>query len=314
MENISVDPPINAVADGVFQITLTPPLDGFTDFINAWVVTGRPSFLVDVGPGSTAAQLVHALDNLVIARLDYILLTHIHLDHAGAAGAISRRFPEARVVCHAKGIPHLVDPRQLWEGSRKVLGPVAEGYGPLDPIPAERFIAAQEFRSDGITALLTPGHAAHHVSFWTDRGLFAGETCGVHYKLGADRDYLRPATPPRFFMNVALASIDALIAHGPARMMVGHFGAVEDGLGLLNRHRRQLLFWEKWLAQKVERYAAAETLEACADGLLAQDPCLAAFNAFPPPAQRRERYFLKNSINGFLGWIQNSEGGGGKAG
>lgn len=313
MEKISVDPPITAVADGVYQVTLTPPLDGFTDFISAWVVTGRPSFLVDVGPGSTADQLLRALNTLGVTRLDHLLLTHIHLDHAGAAGAVSRRFPEARIVCHAKAIPHLVDPTQLWEGSRKVLGPVASGYGPLDPIPVERLIAAQGFRAEGITALPTPGHAVHHVSYLTAAGLFAGEACGVYYRMEDGREYLRPATPPRVFLNVALASLDALIAHGPARMMVGHFGAVEDGLGLLNRHRSQLLFWEKWLARKVERDAVAETLEACADELLAQDPCLASFSGFPPAAQRRERYFLKNSINGFLGWIQNSEGGRGKA-
>jgi glyoxylase-like metal-dependent hydrolase (beta-lactamase superfamily II) len=301
------DPPITAVADGVYQLTLTPPLDGFDHFISAWVVTGTPAFVVDVGPGSTADQLLRALEILGIDRLDYLLLTHIHLDHAGAAGAISRRFPEARVVCHAKGIPHLVDPTQLWEGSRKVLGPVAEGYGPLDPIPAERFIAAQEFRSDGIAALLTPGHAAHHVSFWTDRGLFAGEACGVHYQLGADREYLRPATPPRFFLDVALGSVDDLIERAPARMMIGHYGMVADGLELLKRHRGQLLFWEDWLARMAGRHSAGgDFLDVCAQGLLSEDPCLAAFSAFSEPAQRRERYFLKNSINGFLGWIRNS--------
>ncbi len=313
MEKKHVDPHINLVADGVYQVVLTPPLDGFADFISAWVVVGPPSFLVDVGPGSTADQLMRGLEILGVARLDYLLLTHIHLDHAGAAGAVSRRFPEARVVCHAKGIPHLVDPTQLWEGSRNVLGPIAEGYGPLDPIPAERFIAAQEFHDEGISTLLTPGHAVHHVSYLTDRGLFAGEACGVRYQLGDGRAYLRPATPPRFFLDVALASVDALMAHSPSRMMIGHFGMVGDGVSLLKRHREQLLFWEEWLARMAGRHSAAELLEVCAEGLLAEDPCLADFSAFSEPAKRRERYFLKNSINGFLGWVENSEGGRPKA-
>jgi glyoxylase-like metal-dependent hydrolase (beta-lactamase superfamily II) len=300
-------PHINAVADGVYQITLTPPLEGFTDFISAWVVTGPPAFLVDAGPGSTAGQLLHALEILGISGLDYLLLTHIHLDHAGAAGAVSRRFPEARIVCHAKGIPHLVDPTQLWEGSRRVLGSVADGYGPLDPIPADRFVAAQGFHADGLTALLTPGHAVHHVSYGTEVGLFAGETCGVRYQMEDGREYLRPATPPRFFQDVALASIEILMARSPSRMMIGHFGATEDGAGLLARHREQLLFWEKWLARRLGVSSAVAALaDDCAEGLLAEDPCLAAFGAFPEPAQRRERYFLKNSINGFLGWLTNS--------
>jgi glyoxylase-like metal-dependent hydrolase (beta-lactamase superfamily II) len=313
MHATRLDPGIRTVADGLYQITLTPPLEGFEDFISAWLVAGPPSLLVDAGPASTADQLLRGLDILGITRVDYLLLTHIHLDHAGAAGALSRRFPEARIVCHAKGIPHLVDPTQLWEGSRSVLETVAEAYGPLHPIPAERFVAAQEFCAAGISPLLTPGHAPHHVSYRTASGLFAGEACGVHYRLGGGREYLRPATPPRFFLDVALASVDALMAQAPARMIIGHFGATEDGVGLLKRHRAQLLFWEEWLARQAGRYWGEPDLEACAEGLLAEDPCLAAFHAFPAPAQRRERYFLRNSINGFWGWIGNAAGGTRKA-
>jgi glyoxylase-like metal-dependent hydrolase (beta-lactamase superfamily II) len=313
VEEMALDPNINAVADGVYQITLTPPLDGFTDFISAWWVSGPPSFLVDVGPGSTADQLLRALDTLRISHVDYILLTHLHLDHAGAAGRISRRFPGARIICHEQGIPHLIDPAQLWEGTRKVLGPVAAGYGPMEPMPAERLIAAQGFSAGGIAAIATPGHAPHHVSYFTACGLFAGEAAGVCYRLGEGREYLRPATPPRFFLDVSLASIDRLIAHSPGRMLIGHFGLTEDGTGLLQRHRDQLLFWEKWLSREAGRYPPAEAVGCCTERLLAEDPRLASFQVFPQAAQKRERYFLKNSVSGFLGWLQNSEGGRPKA-
>jgi glyoxylase-like metal-dependent hydrolase (beta-lactamase superfamily II) len=298
-----LSPHITAFDDGIYQITLTPLLEGFTDFISGWVVTGRPSFLVDVGPGSTADQLLSGLNMLGVRRLDYILLTHLHLDHAGAAGAISQRFPEARLVCHEKGIPHLIDPTQLWEGTRKVLGALAAGYGPPTPVPAERLTAAQQLAADGITAVITPGHAPHHVSYLTAGGLFAGEACGVHYLLGRGREYLRPATPPRLFLDVALASIDALIARSPARMYIGHHGMTPEGTGLLRRHRDQLLFWEKWLSRQARGSLSAEALEGCAERLLAEDPRLAAFHEFSATAQKRERYFLKNSINGFLGWL-----------
>jgi hypothetical protein len=110
-------------------------------------------------------------------------------------------------------------------------------------------------------------------------------------------------------LDVALASVDTLIERAPSRMMIGHFGMVENGDQLLKRHRGQLLFWEKWLAPKTVGGSAAGALEICVEGLLQEDPCLAAFNAFPEPAQRRERYFLKNSINGFLGWLKNLEVG-----
>jgi glyoxylase-like metal-dependent hydrolase (beta-lactamase superfamily II) len=303
MEDLQLEPQINAVADGVYQITLSPPLEGFGDFINAWLVKGPPAFLVDVGPASTAGQLIQALETLEVSRLDYILLTHIHLDHAGAVGRIARRFKSARVVCHAKGIPHLVDPEKLWEGTRKVLGPVADGYGPLEPLPAERFVAAQGFAADGIEALVTPGHAAHHVSYFTPPALFAGEACGVHYTLPGGRDYMRPATPPLFFLNTALESIDALIARAPKRMVVGHCGMKPDGTELLRRHRGQLLFWEQWMAARVGPDKTDEAVQACVEGLLAEDPLMSAFGLFPRPAQERERYFLKNSVSGFLGWL-----------
>jgi glyoxylase-like metal-dependent hydrolase (beta-lactamase superfamily II) len=300
---------INAVEGGVYQMTLTPPLEGFADFISAWLVKGPPAFLVDVGPASTAEQLIQAIETLRVSRLDFILITHVHLDHAGAVGRIAARFPTAQIVCHPKAIAHLVEPTKLWEGTRKVLGSVADAYGPMEPLPAERIVSAEGFTVDGIEAVLTPGHAPHHVSYVSPSALFAGEACGVHYTLAGGREYMRPATPPTFFMNTALESMDQLIARAPGRMVVGHHGMKPNGFGLLARHRKQLLFWEQWMSAHIEQYAAEESVGRCAEGLLAEDPLLSAFSLFPASAQARERYFLQNSVSGFLGWLKNSEGG-----
>jgi glyoxylase-like metal-dependent hydrolase (beta-lactamase superfamily II) len=193
------------------------------------------------------------------------------------------------------------------------LGAVADGYGPLDPVPPERFVPAQGFAADGITALITPGHAPHHVSYFTPACLFAGEAGGVWYRFAGGHEYMRPATPPRFFLNAALGSIDTLIACAPTRMVVGHFGMIEDGGELLTRHRDQLLFWEKWIGERIGGLTGDAAVQRCMEGLLAEDPLLSAFDQFPPPAQQREKYFMGNSINGFLGWIKDSEGGRQKA-
>jgi len=302
-EVAAVEIHITTTAEQVFQVPLNPPIEGYANFINAWVVTGRPAFLVDVGPSSTADQLLAALEGLGVHRLDYILLTHIHLDHAGAIGQIARRFPLAKIVCDEKGISHLVDPARLWEGTRKILGPVALGYGPLEPVPADRFLRAQGFSAQSITAVLTPGHAAHHISYATASGLFAGEACGVWYQLPGGCDYLRPATPPKFFMDLAIDSIDGLISRRPTRMGVGHFGMTENGGALLQRHREQLLFWEKWIRDHRGDRPEDEAVDLCLHGLIAEDPLLAGLSQFPDAVQERERYFLKNSIKGFLGWI-----------
>ena len=299
-----MDPNINDAGGGVYQITLTPPLAGFTDFISAWLVKGSPTFLLDVGPASTSDQLLHALAALGVSRLDYILLTHIHLDHAGATGHISLRFPAARIVCHPKAIPHLVDPSRLWEGTCNVLGSMALGYGPLKPVPAERLVDAQGFDGGSITAMLTPGHAAHHVSYFTAPALFVGEACGVLYRPADGKQYMRPATPPAFFMTTALQSLDALIARAPDRLVVGHFGMWPNGCALLRQHREQLLSWEQWMSARSGSYPADEAVQCCAEGLLAEDPLLASFSDFSKPVQERERYFLKNSVTGFLGWVR----------
>jgi len=116
-----------------------PSLEGFRRFISSWLYRG-PAFtlLVDPGPLSTIPHLVGELRRLGVGRLDAILLTHIHIDHAGGAGALLREFPEARVICHPEGIRHLIAPEKLWEGSRKVLGKLAEAYGEIVPVPAEK--------------------------------------------------------------------------------------------------------------------------------------------------------------------------------
>lgn len=297
-----MNPPRPAPADPV-RIPLAPPRPGFEDFISAWLVPGPPVCLVDPGPTSTVEQLFAALSGLGVRRIDYCLITHIHLDHAGGLGRVARRLPGARIVCHPKAVAHLADPARLWEGSRKVLGALAEVYGPVEPVPAERLVPADRFAEPGIAPLLTPGHAPHHVSFAVGEVLFAGEACGVVFDLGADGIYMRPATPPVFALGRALESLERLIALRPGRMVVGHSGLYADGAGLLRRHREQLLAWERLVAEDPERPAAA-----WAEEVLARDPLLAGFAAFPPAAQERERYFLGNSLAGFLGWAASRRG------
>ncbi len=119
---------------------------------------------------------------------------------------------------------------------------------------------------------------------------------------------MRPATPPTFFLTTALQSLDALIARAPGRMVVGHSGMWENGCALLRRHREQLLFWEQWMSARSGSYPADEAVQRCAEGLLAEDPLLASFSAFSKPVQERERYFLRNSVSGFWGWVSAQKG------
>ncbi len=299
-------PRIESFDGGIDLIHLTPPLEGFADFIGVWLHAGPPAFLVDVGPAATAEDLLAALCARGVARLDYLLLTHIHLDHAGAAGRIAAAFPQAAVVCHAKALPHLADPGRLWEGSRKVLGEVADGYGRPEPVEPGRLLPAERLVAGPIRALETPGHAVHHVSYLTPAALFIGEAAGVWYPMGGGEGYQRPATPPPFFLDSALASLDALLALAPGRTAVGHLGLCPDGRALIARHRRQLVFWEAWLARRLDRFPEDDAARAALEGLAAEDPLLANLPRFPPAARRREEYFLSNSLAGIIGWVRSA--------
>ncbi len=294
---------------GLFQIVLDQPeLDGFTDFISAWLWQGPPILLVDPGPAAGLERLMRGLEALGIGQPDAILLTHIHLDHAGVVGHLCDRWPAVPVICHRSAIKHLTDPARLWQGSLKTLGATARAYGEIRPVAAERLVDAETCRIGGLSAVATPGHAPHHVSFLVQDVLFAGEAGGVFYDIGGAQ-YLRPATPPRFFLETHLESIDRLSSIGHARFCYGHFGLSEDGPRLLAAHRRQLLLWRNLVAETMQAGLDGSALiDACRQRLLGSDPLLAPFAAMPAATQRREAGFLNNSIRGVVGYLQEQAG------
>ena len=224
-----------------------------------------------------------------------------------AVGEIAEVFPQAPIICHQVAIPHLAEPSRLWEGTKKVLGPMALSYGPIKPVAENRLQAADRFENESIKAIITPGHAAHHVSYQSEKYLFAGETGGVFIALPENRFYLRPATPPKFFLDEALQSVDALIAGGSQMICYGHYGVHPDAAKMLRIHRRQLQFWEQLLREIANRFAQADRVSGCLEQLLQEDKLMATFDQLPPDIQAREKYFLQNSITGYLGFID-SEG------
>jgi glyoxylase-like metal-dependent hydrolase (beta-lactamase superfamily II) len=300
---------IQKIADDLFLIPLDLPITGFTKFISVWLYRGEKTFLVDVGPSTTAADLLSALQELNVDHLDYILLTHIHLDHAGAIGQIADAFPQTPFICHKDGISHLIAPSKLWESTKKILGSMALSYGPVQAVEANRLSDVNQLRAEGVTPIITPGHAPHHVSFQTDSYLFAGEACGVYLSLPENKFYLRPGTPPRFFLDIALQSVDALIRSQPKTICYSHFGINEDASMMLKAHRGQLLLWEALIKDEIQSGAAKDRTVACLKRLLKEDPLMATFDRLPPDIQERETYFIKNSINGYLGYLSSDDGG-----
>jgi glyoxylase-like metal-dependent hydrolase (beta-lactamase superfamily II) len=181
-------------------------------------------------------------------EIDYIVLTHIHIDHAGGVGRALREMTNARVIAHPRAQKHLADPQTLWKASVATLGELALQYGSIEPIPEERIIAASDLMEldlGGDTVLKlyhTPGHAPHHLSVFAqnDNLLMVGEAAGV-----CINGIIRPATPPPFKLEETLSSIDRLIAIGPELLCYGHFGCYDHAVEKLQFVRNQILTWHQ---------------------------------------------------------------------
>jgi len=231
------------------------------------VDSGRAAF-VDVGTNDSVPYLLAALDELGIPRaaVDYVLLTHVHLDHAGGAGRLMRELPGARAVLHPRGAPHMLDPSKLIAGSRAVYGPerFARLYGELLPIPRERMLVTTDGQrvplgNRTLELIHTPGHALHHQSVVdaAHASIFSGDTFGISYRaLDTPRgNFITPSTvPTQFDPEQHLASIDRMAGYQPESIYLMHFSRVTDIPRLAALLKEQVME----LAQIARRHAHAK--------------------------------------------------------
>jgi len=205
--------------------------------VSAYIIKGPKPTLVDCGYASSHENVLAGLAEVGVMPTDvrYIVPTHVHLDHAGAAGLLLKDMPNAQVVAHERGAPHLVDPTRLIESSTKVFGSaIMAMYGLPEPIPPERITTVGEETSldlgDGLSATLihTPGHAPHQVSVVLDRTrvMFTADAVGIVYP---GMKALIPTTPPPSFNPMELvATIGTIRQTRPSLLLVPHFGGRKD--------------------------------------------------------------------------------------
>jgi glyoxylase-like metal-dependent hydrolase (beta-lactamase superfamily II) len=219
--------------------------------------------LFDCGPSSTLDALKAGLRDrgLELQDVRHLLLSHIHLDHAGAAGSIVREHPELAVHVSGIGAPHLVDPSRLEASARRLYGDTFDPlWGELAPIPEQNVRVVGE-RVAGLACFPTTGHASHHVSYLHEDGtLYAGDAAGVRIMPGR---FIAPVSPPpEFDPDAWHATIEDLERRAPARLALIHFGVVEDVAWHLATLREQL---ERW----TERVGAGMSLQEFSDAALA---------------------------------------------
>jgi glyoxylase-like metal-dependent hydrolase (beta-lactamase superfamily II) len=218
--------------------------------IGAYVVdTDDGLALFDCGPATTASRLRDALaeQGLGLADLRHLLLSHIHFDHAGAAGVLVREHPALTVWVSELGARHLVDPSRLEASARRLYGAAFDQlWGELAPVPAERIrIAAGHVL--GWEAFPAPGHASHHVCYFRDGVLLAGDACGVRPQPSS---FVLPvAPPPDIDVEAWHRTIDEIERREPRELALIHFGVATDAADHLHRLRAELDAWAAFVGE-----------------------------------------------------------------
>jgi glyoxylase-like metal-dependent hydrolase (beta-lactamase superfamily II) len=251
--------------------------------IGAWLVDGC---LVDCGPTSSLEGLLEGLGDDVPRRL---LLTHIHLDHSGAAGTLVQRWPDLEVWVHERGAKHLADPSKLVSSASRLYGDDMERlWGEIAPVPEENLRVLQGGeRIDGWRVEYTPGHASHHVSFLHEASgtAFAGDTAGV--RIAPSGVVLAPTPPPDVDLEAWPRSIDTIAGWRPERVVVTHFGAWEDVDEQLGELREALDRMAGWARELGDADAFADRVRAeiasCSDPETAQtyEQAMPAWTLYP---------------------------------
>ncbi len=238
------------LAPGIWQIDTL--LGGWEEVNSVFLIEADQPCLVETGPQLDAAKVrdALALHGLDADDLAWVVLTHIHLDHAGGVGEVAQQFPKAKVVCHPRGLRHLADPTRLITAAGQVYGPALDSlYGRMTAVHSDRLLAAE----DGATLDLgagkklllvhSPGHAKHHIGVLeTGSGvLLVGDAVGVKLP-GAGP--LRPATPPDDFdLALAIGSLHKFCELQPRQLILTHFGSAGEPGQVLGEAEEQLRIW-----------------------------------------------------------------------
>lgn len=271
---------------------------GYQGITAGYLILGDRPCLIEPGTSGSAPIVRDALTELGVGPGDLasVVVTHIHLDHAGGVGDIAALYPSAEVVVHEQGARHLAAPERLMRSARRVFGDALDTlFGELKPTPAERLTTVED---TGVVDLgggrklhsyYSPGHARHHVGLLDSQtgDLYVGDAAGIYIPETAD---VRPATPPPDFdLDTALASLDRFRALRPTRLLFAHYGPVTDVDGTLDRSEEELRLW-------------VETVREAADAGLDLDHAVALvevrtagrYASYEDP-ELREKYEVLNS-------------------
>lgn len=289
------------VSARLFIIDLKPANIG--RFTAAYIIKGEKTVIIECGPASTAENLLRGLKELKVGfdEVDYIMVSHAHIDHWGSAGVLLKYLSNAKLFIHPMGLPHLANPQKLWTQSKQVLGEVAEIFGEPAPVPAERMTAAR----DGmivdlggeleIQVIETLGHAPHHVSYYERNNgiLFPGETAGVYVE---DLGVTLPATPPPIMLDKLFESLEKLVRLNPKMLCYTHFGLADNAVERLKAYASQLSLWASTIRECLKNN---ESIDSMKEKLMERDSYLKTASDYVKTHPIISRVFTQ-LIQGFM--------------
>jgi glyoxylase-like metal-dependent hydrolase (beta-lactamase superfamily II) len=296
------------VGKNLFSVELET--GGFKNLICSYVIKGKKPFLVESGPTNSIPNLLSGLRELDVKfeDVEYVAVTHVHLDHAGGAGTLLKSLPNAKVIVHPRGMPHLIDPERLWPSSQSVLGFISEIFGKPEPIPKDRVIPVTEGTFDlgydaKLTVTETVGHASHNLSFQEsfNDGIFPGDAAGTYLP---EFDVVVPTTPPPFYLNSALASLDKLVSLKPTVLYFSHFGKATDAVQRLKDYKLQLQLWADIAEEGVRKNWS---LEQTRNRIIAEDKVMYEISDFIKSHRIYSKTVLENCVRGFIEYAKQKQ-------
>ena len=245
---------VTRIGTGAWQIS--HPFLGENEIIGSYLLAGQNELaIIDPGPGSMVESLLESIREAGFdpQEVTHILITHVHLDHAGSAGTLVRQLPKAQVYTHKKGAPHLLDTTKVVASASRIYGERMKLlWGEIESTPQERLSIIEggdilNIAGRRLEVHYTPGHAIHHVVFFDVHSgeLFAGDVAGVRLQ---DVDYVRPPTPPPDLDLEAWSdSISLVKSLRPDVLYIGHFGAIKNIAEHFDRLREKLSSWGEFV-------------------------------------------------------------------
>lgn len=298
------------LSEHLYIIDLQPV--GIPNFIASYVLRGKNSTaIIETGPTCSISNLLSGLQEIGVAKedIDYVAVSHVHIDHAGGAGTLMQHLPNAKLIVHPKGAPHMINPQRLWEASKQVLGEVAIAYQEIQAVPENRVVTP----TDGtiidlggnvrFRVLETLGHSSHHLGFFepSSNGVFQGDAVGIYFP---SLKVTIPTSPAPFHLDATVTSIHKLINMKPSTLYYTHFGPVENAVDHMKGYISQLQLWEKTVAEAMK---ASDSLQAIYQKVLDNDPQMRKAELFIGNHVILRKGVVMQNIEGFVEYIKRKQ-------